>query len=114
MSRTVFSFRHKDIALKVLCYLNAHPDARDTIEGIAAWWLLEQRILEEKGKVMETLQELVDQGVLVVHRRRDAEEQFSLNREKRELIRSLLAQPGPTPTEEKPARSRRSGQEPCQ
>ncbi len=44
---------------KLLRYLIDHPDARDTLEGIAKWWLLEQEIREEKARVQEALAELV-------------------------------------------------------
>jgi hypothetical protein len=90
MSRAPIAFSHRDIALRILRYLDEHPDARDTVNGVIERWIIEQCIREEKGKVLETLREMVAQGVLLEHRRKNAEEQFSINREKRDQIRDLL------------------------
>lgn len=51
-----------EIERDVMAYLAGHPDAQDTLEGIAEWWLLEQRIKHEIGAVREALTNLVRAG----------------------------------------------------
>ena len=37
------------VAEEILCYLHSHPNAKDTVEGITAWWLKDrpQHIVEK-------------------------------------------------------------------
>jgi hypothetical protein len=90
VTRIPITVSHRNTALRILRYLAEHPDARDSVSGIIEWWLMEQRIREERAKIVKTLEELVAQDVLLEHRHKNAEEQFSINPEKRELIRNLL------------------------
>ncbi|HEX8353322.1 MAG TPA: hypothetical protein VF611_10500 [Pyrinomonadaceae bacterium] len=53
------------ITRNVLAYLSKHGDARDTLEGIVEWWLVEQRIIEQTAAVKEVLDELVAGGLLL-------------------------------------------------
>ena len=45
-------------------YLNEHPQAADTLEGIVHWWLLRQRYERAVSLVDDALELLVQQGVL--------------------------------------------------
>jgi Fe2+ or Zn2+ uptake regulation protein len=45
-------------------YLAEHPEAMDTAEGIAEWWLMQERIRVDVEALIRTLQRLTDQGVL--------------------------------------------------
>lgn len=48
-----------ELLRKILRYLEAHPDALDTAEGIAKWWVYAD------GKTVEkALQKLVQKGIL--------------------------------------------------
>ena len=58
------SSRIEDLAELVSSYLRAHPDASDTIEGIARWWLSRQRLDDAKEIVNEALELLVARGVV--------------------------------------------------
>jgi hypothetical protein len=49
---------------EILKYLGAHPQAADTVEGIASWWLLRQRYQEEIQKVQQALDDLVERGLV--------------------------------------------------
>ena len=49
-------------AIAILHYLRDYPSAKDTIEGIAKWW-----IREEVEVVERALELLVDEGVLEQH-----------------------------------------------
>jgi hypothetical protein len=57
--------QERDIARAILRYLRAHPEAKDTMDGIAEWWLegrhSERRVVERAiglllshGAVLET------------------------------------------------------------
>ncbi len=51
------SYRKTQITYDILGYLAEHPGAQDTLEGIIEWWLLEQEIKRQTGKVKEALTE---------------------------------------------------------
>ena len=53
-----------DTACRILAYLQANPDAQDTLEGIVEWWLLDQRIRDETDRVKEALAYLTKQGLV--------------------------------------------------
>jgi len=45
-------------------YLAEHPEAMDTTEGIADWWLMRERTRVDLEALVRTLGRLSDQGVL--------------------------------------------------
>ena len=52
------------IAEEILLYLQSHPDAADSLEGIVQWWLLRQRYLRGLNQVQTALDSLMHQGLL--------------------------------------------------
>ena len=78
------------IADKVLAYLVQHPQARDTMEGIVEWWLLEQRIQRATTDVETALSDLVRKDFLITHHCSDGRISYGLNREKEREIRRHL------------------------
>jgi hypothetical protein len=48
----------------ILGYLAEYPDAMDTFDGIAAWWMTRQRVRVEVERVWHVLQRLVGEGLL--------------------------------------------------
>ena len=52
---------------EILQYLKAHPDAGETAEGIAEWWLTEHDLNEAEILVEQALNHLVNQGLLERH-----------------------------------------------
>jgi hypothetical protein len=56
--------RAAQVARQVVRYLETHPDASDTIDGIARWWLARQRLDDAREIVRVALDLLVDRGVL--------------------------------------------------
>lgn len=79
------------ICQEILAYLAEHPDAKDTIEGIIEWWLLEQKIKHQAKMVKEALEELVDKGLLVEQQGKNVHTYYQLNRDTYEKIRSLVS-----------------------
>ena len=78
------------MADKVLAYLVQHPQARDTMEGIVEWWLLEQRIRCAIADVEAALSDLVRKDFLISRQRSDGRISYGLNREKEREIRRHL------------------------
>jgi Fe2+ or Zn2+ uptake regulation protein len=46
----------------VMDYLAEHPQAMDSAQGIAEWWVMRQRVRVEAESVANVLQQLVDEG----------------------------------------------------
>jgi hypothetical protein len=54
----------ESLAGQILRYLDEHPDAADTADGVRAWWLLEQVFKESVGDVQDALDLLVSRGIV--------------------------------------------------
>jgi hypothetical protein len=52
-----------DPAADILAYLRAHPQASDSLEGIVSWWL-PARFAAARDVVQESLDRLVEQGLV--------------------------------------------------
>ena len=91
----------RPLADEVLAYLVQHPQAQDTMEGIAEWWLLEQRIHSAVADVEATLRELVSHDFLVARQCRDGRTYYGLNQDKEREVRRHLRQ-AEAPQETKP------------
>ena len=52
------------LADSVMQYLDVHPQAMDTLAGIAEWWLLRQSVRTEVSRVAEVLESLTERGQL--------------------------------------------------
>jgi hypothetical protein len=55
----------------ILRYVVQHPAAKDTVEGIAEWWLLEPQMHASVTEVKEALEKLVAQGQLAAEQQAD-------------------------------------------
>jgi hypothetical protein len=66
----------------ILGYLRRNPRAKDTIEGITEWWLLEERIIRAQTAVQEALDQLVAQGYVLAERTFDGRVLYSANPQK--------------------------------
>lgn len=81
-----------DIAQQILAYLVEHPQARDTLEGILHWWLLEQQIKRWAPQVRKAIDELIAQGWVRESKGRDGQIHYRINRRKAVQIRAMLEQ----------------------
>lgn len=52
------------LAADILAYLRQHDRSRDSLEGIAEWWLMENDIVRRMADVRNALQELVSAGLV--------------------------------------------------
>lgn len=55
----------KEICHYILAYLSENPDAGDTLEGIAEWWLRNQMIKFEIQTVSQAVANLIAEGLIV-------------------------------------------------
>lgn len=49
----------EEVARRIMNYLQKHPDAGDTLEGISKWWVKLERVDESVDNVSVALEELV-------------------------------------------------------
>lgn len=54
-----------EIAEEILDYLKAHPQAADTLDGIADWWLIRSRYLRGLQQVKGAVELLVERGLVI-------------------------------------------------
>ena len=78
------------LADEVLSYLSQHPEAQDTVEGIAEWWLLEQRVRHSVTDVAAALVEFEAQKLVVTRRGVDGRIHYRVNPKKKQEIRKRL------------------------
>ena len=58
------TWREPELEKALRHYLAEHPEAMDTAEGIAEWWLVRQRIRIDLEALEMTLHRLTNEGVL--------------------------------------------------
>jgi hypothetical protein len=75
---------------KILRYLMDHPDAKDTLEGIVGWWMLQQDIERNVAHIKKTVDELTVKGLLVQRLGRDRRKYYQVNRKKLPEISALV------------------------
>ena len=68
------------VAYEILRYLIKHPDAQDTLDGIAGWWFLERTTKYPKLLVQEALDMMVNDGLVIEHEGTDARKVYKLYR----------------------------------
>lgn len=69
-----------EIQAAVLGYIGAHPNAADTLDGIARWWLPQQRYVTAQARIQAALERLVADGSLQLRRLPDGTALYSLGR----------------------------------
>lgn len=73
--------REAEIEAAIRAYFARHPDANDTVEGIAEWWLLDPKIRLTSAAVDEALRHLVAKGVVEVFEASDGRTHYRLLKE---------------------------------
>jgi hypothetical protein len=81
------------IADDVLSYLLSYPEAQDTVEGIAEWWLAEQHALRTLTAVRHAMADLEARGFVVKTSLAGAHQppRFQLNPAREQEIRDYLS-----------------------
>ena len=78
------------MARAILRYLQGHPDAKDTLEGIAQWWLLKEWTERKYSQIEDSLSDLVSRGLVIERRREGMPPYYWLNRAKQDEIAEFL------------------------
>lgn len=78
------------VARLILRYVFRHPYAKDTSEGIAAWWLQQQRIEQVVEEVSRALALLVAWNLLIEREAPDRRTYYELNRQRITEITQFL------------------------
>lgn len=81
-----------DISFEILGYLIEHPDAQDTADGIAQWWILERCVKSQAPLVNEAIDYLVERGLIVRRKAKDSKIHYRINRRKAREVSALLKQ----------------------
>jgi hypothetical protein len=82
----------RQIAYDILAYLSENPDAKDTAEGIAEWWLSDSdQAKPNKALVEESLAELVRLELILERAGAGDQVYYKVNRRKLREISSVLA-----------------------
>jgi len=56
--------KDEEIAQSILAYLAEHPQAMDSVEGIAQWWIMRQQIRVNVMKLTQVLRQLSETGLV--------------------------------------------------
>jgi hypothetical protein len=86
----VTPIEESQVAQEILRYLIEHPDAKDTFEGIAEWWLLERTIQQQKLEVKLELIELAARKLILERRGNDGHVYYRVNPRKKKQIAALI------------------------
>jgi predicted transcriptional regulator len=82
----------EETSYEILSYLVNHPDALDTLEGVAEWWVFAEKIRRGTLQVEQALAELVSKGLVIERKGRDGRSHYRVNRRKLREISSILKQ----------------------
>lgn len=85
--------RAREIARAVLRYLETHPEAKDTLEGIARWWLereRSERLLEEVERAVTLL---LSSDLVLETRRPGMPPYYQINPSRRDAIAKMIDEP---------------------
>lgn len=83
--------RRQDLTRSILAYLTSNPNAQDSLEGIARWWILSQKIRYYIEEVETVLDKLAADGFVTVVTEADSKVLYRLNSGRDKDIKVLLA-----------------------
>lgn len=74
----------------ILSYLLEHPNAQDTLEGVAEWWCLERSIQRRVNEVQDAMDDLVAKDFVIPKKGRDLIVRYRVNHNKLREIMDVL------------------------
>ena len=74
----------------ILSYLVKHPDAGDTLEGIASWWIAKELIESETKIIANIIEVLLRDGFILKKVRGDKTTFYYLNKDKLAEIEKII------------------------
>ena len=78
------------IAQRILSYLMNRPESKDTLEGIAQWWLEKEYIEETVDMVSQGLSLLCSQGLVVEEKGVGTSPYYKLNGNSKNFRRNIF------------------------
>ncbi len=92
MGRTLTKEPDKDqeIGRLILLYLQDHPDASDTLEGIAEWWVLHKWTALRLAEVERAVDYLLSEHLLLESHPTGSSPLYRLNEHKKRAISRIL------------------------
>ena len=93
MNRDVCLPDNSQIAREILTYLEKHPDAQDTVDGILQGWLVDRRDKYTPTIVQEVVKDLVLEGTILEVKIPGLSTVYRLNLAKRDRMKKL-SKPG--------------------
>lgn len=91
MSEDDDTVRRSRAALRILRHFNENPEAQDSLEGIAHWWMLSQELDEQLTQVQAGLSHLLAAGLVMEVRSPGSEPRYRLDPLQAQRVRALLA-----------------------
>ena len=82
--------QEQEIGRLILRYLQEHPDAKDTVEGIAQWWVLRELSAVRFAAVERAVALLLSEDFIVETRREGSPPYYRLNQNKKRLISEII------------------------
>jgi len=79
-----------ELEREILGYLLRNPSGEDSIEGIAEWWLLEQRIMQARQEVRNALADLQERGYVESRTVRGGVRVYRLNQARKNAAEAHL------------------------
>lgn len=86
----MYEMRRSHIAQAILDYLIQHPDAQDTLAGIAEWWLPEERQTTRLAIVKDALDHLVAEALVLERKGKDLQTHYRINSQRFKEIQRLV------------------------
>jgi hypothetical protein len=77
-------------AKRILSYWIENPHGKDTLDGIADWWVRYQEFRYWRPRVKDALSELVDKKLVLEKQGRDSQIYYELNRKLEAEIRRIV------------------------
>jgi len=85
-----FETEQSETARAILRYLQAHPEAKDTLDGIAQWWLLREWTERKVAEVERAVSFLVTEELVLQTTRTGLPPYYQLNDQKSTEISKIL------------------------
>jgi hypothetical protein len=80
------------VARAILDYFQKHPDAQDTLSGIAEWWLTDDKVQTRTVTIQAALEDLIAKGFVLAHKGKDSQIRYRMNEQRLDDIEALLDQ----------------------
>ena len=82
--------KEQTIAQLLINYMQNNPEAKQTAEGIARWWILQQKFEDEIEVIERVIKCLTDEGIIEKIEFSDSDAHYRYNPDKSEIAQAKL------------------------